>query len=306
MNLALHRFRCCYPALLIKLCLQTVVGPAASKIVKQKSLVYQLDPNGGWQRSHTPTPKSARITKSQCPSHRKSRWCGIAYGQANGALELFKTLPELTMIRQLDADLAKHPFVFGMSTQDVGLLADCALKVHFRKGELIFREGEKAEKVYLIESGTVALEAYYAPKSIVVVDTIGAGELLGLSWLIPPHKWRVSARACESTTAIVFIGAILHEYSERDHSLGFQLFKRISEVMARRLESSRQRLLELAAEHRTSRSGAALQHSAGYDDESSIRRSQARGCWNCSRMPTGFAEPFSLSPAHRRLSSGSP
>ena len=69
------------------------------------------------------------------------------------------------MIRQLDADLAKHPFVFGMSTQDVGLLADCALKVHFRKGELIFREGEKAEKVYLIESGSVALEACYAPKS---------------------------------------------------------------------------------------------------------------------------------------------
>ncbi len=171
------------------------------------------------------------------------------------------------MIRQLDADLAKHPFVFGMSTQDVGLLTDCALRVHFRKGELIFREGEKADKVHLIESGSVALEACYAPKSIIVVDTIGAGELLGLSWLIPPHKWRVSARACESTTAIVFNGAVLREYSKRDRSLGFQLFKRISEIMARRLESSRQRLLELAAEHRTSRSGAAPQHSAAYDDE---------------------------------------
>jgi len=148
------------------------------------------------------------------------------------------------MIRQLDADLAQHPFVFGMSTQDVGLLADCALKVHFRKGELIFREGEKADKVHLIESGSVALEVCNGPKSIVVVDTVSAGELLGLSWLFPPHKWRVSARACESTTAIVFNGAILREYSERDHSLGFQLFKRISEVMIRRLESSRQRLLQ--------------------------------------------------------------
>ena len=181
-------------------------------------------------------------------------------------MELFKTLPELTMSRQLDADLAKHPFVFGMSSQDVGLLADCALKVHFRKGELIFSEGEKADKVYLIESGTVALEARYALKSSVVVDTIGAGELLGLSWLFPPHKWRVSARACESTTAIVFIGTILREYSERDHSLGFQLVKRINEVMARRLESSRQRLLEFAAGHRTFLSDAP-QHSAAHDDE---------------------------------------
>jgi CRP/FNR family cyclic AMP-dependent transcriptional regulator len=209
--------------------------------------------------------KSARITKSQCPFHRKSRWCGVAYVQASGALALFKTLPELRMIRQVDADLAKHPFVFGVSTQDVGLLADCALKVHFRKGELIFSEGEKADKVYLIESGTVSLEACYAPKSSVVVDIIGAGELLGLSWLFPPHRWRVSARACESTTAIVFIGAILREYSERDHSLGYQLVKRINEVMARRLESSRQRLLEFAAEHRTSRD--APQQSAAHDDE---------------------------------------
>src|SRR5207253_7639909 len=114
--------------------------------------------------------RSARITKSLCPpSSKSSRWC-LPYGQASGALELFKTLPELTMTRQLDADLAKHPFVFGMSRQDVGLLADCALKVHFRKGELIFREGENADKVYLIESGSVALEACYAPKSTVVVD----------------------------------------------------------------------------------------------------------------------------------------
>jgi len=51
-----------------------------------------------------------------------------------------------------------------MSTQDVGLLADCALKVRFRKDDLIFHEGEKADKVHLIESGSVALEACEAPK----------------------------------------------------------------------------------------------------------------------------------------------
>ena len=171
-----------------------------------------------------------------------------------------------TRLEPMAMRVALHPFLAGMNRAQLALLTDCAMVVHFNPGELIFREGEKADKVHLIESGSVALEACYAPKSIVVVDTIGAGELLGLSWLFPPHRWRVSARACESTTAIVFNGAILREYSERDHSLGFQLFKRISEVMARRLESSRQRLLELAAEHRTSRSGAP-QHSAAYDDE---------------------------------------
>ena len=83
------------------------------------------------------------------------------------------------------------------------------------KRRIDFPRRRKRDKVYLIEGGSVALEACYAPKSIIVVDTIGAGELLGLSWLFPPRKWRVSARACEFTTAIVFNGAILREYSER-------------------------------------------------------------------------------------------
>jgi hypothetical protein len=147
-----------------------------------------------------------------------------------------------------------------------GIIGRLCAEGSFPKRGIDFPRRRKSRQSLPDRSGTVSLEACYAPKSSVVVDIIGAGELLGLSWLFPPHRWRVSARACESTAAIVFIGAILREYSERDHSLGFQLFKRINEVMARRLEASRQRLLEFAAGHRTSHSDAP-QHSAAYDDE---------------------------------------
>ena len=55
-----------------------------------------------------------------------------------------------------------------------------------------------------------------------IIATLGAGELLGLSWLFRPHKWRVSTRACEPTTTIVLHGAILREVlRERSLSLAF-------------------------------------------------------------------------------------
>lgn len=123
-----------------------------------------------------------------------------------------------------------------------------------RSEQIVFREGEEADRVHLIEIGSVALESTGGSKPL-VFETVGAGELLGTSWLFPPHKWRVNARACEPVTAIVLNGSLLRKYSERDQSLGFQLFKRISEVMTRRLDLARQRLLESnppdEAPHRT-------------------------------------------------------
>jgi hypothetical protein len=52
-----------------------------------------------------------------------------------------------------------------------------------------------------------------------------------------------TARALEQTDAILFYGTILREYCAKDHSLGFELFKRMSVVMLRRLQAARQKLM---------------------------------------------------------------
>jgi hypothetical protein len=79
------------------------------------------------------------------------------------------------------------------------------------------------------------------------IETIADGDLLGWSWLFPPYVWHFSARAVEPTAAIFFYGTVLREYCEKDHALGFELFKRMSEVMTRRLQSARSKLLSAYA-----------------------------------------------------------
>ena len=145
------------------------------------------------------------------------------------------------------ARLAQHPFLKGLDRTQLALLADCALATRFKPGEAIFREGEKAKVFYLIEKGRVVLESGKDYGDPVVIETIGAGELLGWSWMMPPYVWQFTARAVEPTEAIYFAGTILREYCERDQSLGFELHKRISEVMMKRLQAARRKMLSVHA-----------------------------------------------------------
>ena len=78
-----------------------------------------------------------------------------------------------------------------------------------------------------------------------VIDTIGAGDLLGWSWMFPPNIWHFTARAVEPTTAIFFYGTILREYCEKDHSLGYELLKRMTVVMNRRMQAARNKMLAI-------------------------------------------------------------
>ena len=140
-----------------------------------------------------------------------------------------------------------------MTPTHLALLTDCAIAVHFNKGQTILREGELANRFYLIESGKVLLESGEGFGEPVIIETIGPGDLVGWSWMFPPYVWHFTARAAEPTEAIFFYGTILREYCEKNHSLGYELFKRIAPVMMKRLQAARHKMLSVHAH------GASLQ-----------------------------------------------
>jgi len=165
-------------------------------------------------------------------------------------LEAPKKTENTTAIEPMATRVALHPFLAGMNPGQLALLTDCAIPVHFKKGQTILREGEMANRFYLIESGMVVLESGEGFGDPVIIETIGAGDLVGWSWMFSPYVWHFTARAAEPTEAIFFYGTILREYCERDPSLGYELFKRIAPIMLKRLQSARQKMLSIHA-HRT-------------------------------------------------------
>src|ERR1700758_5234806 len=86
-------------------------------------------------------------------------------------------------VEPMVARVALHPFLAGMNPTQLALQTDCAIPVHFRKGQTILREGEMANRFYLIESGKVTLESDETLGDPVIIETIGAGDLLGWSWM---------------------------------------------------------------------------------------------------------------------------
>jgi CRP/FNR family cyclic AMP-dependent transcriptional regulator len=140
-----------------------------------------------------------------------------------------------TTAESMAARLGRHPFLAGMNRSQLAMLADFALAVQFTKGQVIFKEGDRADRFYLIETGKVDVES-----------SAGLGDpMLGWAWMFPPHVWTFTARAVEPTTAIFFDGAILQEYCERDHSFGYEFLKCINLVMYQRMQATRNKALAI-------------------------------------------------------------
>jgi len=149
----------------------------------------------------------------------------------------------------LEPILAEHPFFKGLEPRHLRLIAGCASNVRFNAGQLLFQEGEEANQFYMIRQGKVAVEIRAAERGIITAQTIGEGEVLGWSWLMPPYRWRFDARALELTRAIALDGRCLRTKSEEDHSLGYELLKRFSLIIVERLDAMRLQLLDLYRAH---------------------------------------------------------
>jgi CRP-like cAMP-binding protein len=149
---------------------------------------------------------------------------------------------------ELKKAIAAMPFFKGMNDRHIRVLASCACRIHIEKGTIIFHQGETANRFYLIQDGTIELEAALKPEDRrIVAGRIGRGGVLGWSWLFPPYEWQFTARALTQTYALFFYGTVLREHCETDPSLGFELFKRMGKEMVNRLQSARRRLLQTEA-----------------------------------------------------------
>ena len=147
----------------------------------------------------------------------------------------------------LERIIAEHPFFAGLESYYTNLLIGCASNVRFDAGTYLFKEGEEANEFYLIRSGKVALEIFAPQRKPVMLATLGEGEILGWSWLLPPYLWRFHAHAVETTRVIALDGKCLRTKCEQNHDLGYEMLKRFAQIMEQRLEATRLQLLDVYA-----------------------------------------------------------
>jgi len=145
----------------------------------------------------------------------------------------------------LERILSTHRFFQDLEPRYLALLVGCAANVRFNAGEFLFRTGEEANQFFLIREGKVALEISAPGRVPTIVQTVRENDILGWSWLIPPHHWQLDARAVEPTRALALDGKCMRTKCEADHDLGYELLKRFAHIIEERLLQARLQLLDV-------------------------------------------------------------
>lgn len=145
-------------------------------------------------------------------------------------------------MKTLQTQAVEHPIFKTLDASYSEILGQGAVEITFQPGEMIFREGEPANRFYLIREGQIALEACLPNSENILIQKIGANDLLGWSWLFPPFVWHFQARALEQTTARLLDGAHLLVSCEQNHDFGYELMKCIAQVVIHRLEATTRQL----------------------------------------------------------------
>ncbi|MGP8073649.1 MAG: cyclic nucleotide-binding domain-containing protein [Thermoplasmata archaeon] len=140
---------------------------------------------------------------------------------------------------------ADHPFVQELPASLVAAMGRVAVERTYATGDILLREGEPAREFLLVVSGKVALEAVMPARPRLTIQTVGPGEVVGWSWLTPPHRWRLDARAVKPTQAFSIDSDILRTLLDEDPANGYRFLLHLLPFIAQRLENTQFQLLDV-------------------------------------------------------------
>lgn len=128
------------------------------------------------------------------------------------------------------------------------LLASCAAEFAVEEGGYLVREHEPASAFYLLQEGSVALEAHPAGQAVVVLQTLGPGAFVGWSWLLPPYLACFDARALTAVKGLRFDAEALRRGMDRHPVCGYALLKHFTALIVQRLQAARLQGLDIYAD----------------------------------------------------------
>jgi CRP-like cAMP-binding protein len=125
-------------------------------------------------------------------------------------------------------------------------IAELSKEVSLKNGDFVFREGEKADKLHFLLHGSVALRVKLTsrPDSVTVSFVSTPFQSFGWSGVVAPHHYTSSAECDEDSNLLIIPADPFMQLLEKYPEAGFQVMKRIAEIIADRLRNSRQALLK--------------------------------------------------------------
>ncbi len=106
-------------------------------------------------------------------------------------------------------------------------------------GDVLFRLGEPAERMFLVGSGRIHLTlpvAIRGKDEDVLIEERLVGETVGWSGLIPPHRFTLKGIAPVATELTAFSRAALLEHFAANPAVAYAVTRNVAAVIGQRLQ----------------------------------------------------------------------
>ncbi len=140
--------------------------------------------------------------------------------------------------------LSNHAFFSELNVEVVNYLCECVSVHKIKKGQILFQQGERADKFYIVRNGQISIQIPAVMGPTLEIQTLGKDQVLGWSWLISPYQWSFQAKTEENTELLEFDGTTILARCEQDPQFGYVLLKRFAELMAERLDAARLKMMD--------------------------------------------------------------
>jgi len=119
----------------------------------------------------------------------------------------------------------------------------------YEAGDEILREGDPTASLGVVARGRVALRLRVPERGPTTILTVEAGNIIGWSAVIPPHRATSTVVALMPTELLLLDGASLRTELDDDPVLGAAVYRSLLEALAHRLSGTRMQLLDLFSAH---------------------------------------------------------
>ena len=140
--------------------------------------------------------------------------------------------------------LSAHEFFSEFSDDVLKFLCECSSMREIKKGQILFLQGEHADKFYIVRSGRISIQMPAIMGPTLEIQAVDEDQVLGWSWLISPYQWNFQTKAEDDSELLQFDGAAILEQCELDPKLGFELVKKFAALMTVGLNAARLKMMD--------------------------------------------------------------
>jgi len=163
-------------------------------------------------------------------------------GQGRKRVEGTRETQQVTVKSEDKVDLFKER---GLSAGEMKLLATFSSEERFREGSMVFREGEKGDKLYIVLDGRVRISKFIPGVGEEALAVLDRGDFFGEMALIDDKARSADAKAHDGDATVLSIDrATLNEILSMDPHASLQFLNLLCRMISRRLREINEKIVQ--------------------------------------------------------------